>query len=667
MHSLKTIAKAAAWALCLMAALPLSSHAKDYTLSSPDGRLSTTVSLSSAITYDIKLDGQTVLLPSPLSMTLSTGETWGQDPRLVSAKKGSIRQTIQSPFYRSTSIKDDCQTLTLSFQGGWSLELRAYDKGIAYRFVSSRKGSYQIQSEQVTYRFNKDHNAFIPYISGGKDGDWESQKATSFQSPYTEGALGGFNQKRLAFLPLLVDTKIARVCLTEVNLEGYAGLYLMGDEEGTLKGEHALYPKTEKAGGHHDLQILVDSRQDYVARVEGPKAFPWRLTIVSDDDRDLASSTLVYQLANPCRLDDWSWVRPGKVAWEWWNAWNIYGVDFRAGINTQTYKYYIDFAARNHIEYILMDEGWAKPSQTDLTNIIDEIDMEEIVRYANERNVGVILWAAYLAFNQDMEKICQHYAQMGVKGFKIDFMNRDDQKVIDFMYRAAQTCARHHLLVNFHGTFKPAGLNREYPNVLNFEGVNGLESLKGTGGLKLNQVRYDASLPFIRQVAGPMDYTQGAMRNATRENYASASSEAMSQGTRCHQMGLYMVLDSPMNMLCDAPTNYDREQECTDLIARIPTVWDETRILKAKVGDYIITARRKGSTWYVGGITDWTPRDVTFSLKDLGLEKAHVELFQDGVNADRKASDYKRLEWNAQGEDILVHMASGGGFAAIIN
>jgi len=351
------------------------------------------------------------------------------------------------------------------------------------------------------------------------------------------------------------------------------------------------------------------------------------------------------------------------VAWDWWNDWNIQGVDFKAGINTETYKYYIDFAAKYGVEYVILDEGWAVNKQADLMQVVPEIDLKAIVDYAKGKGVGIVLWAGYYAFDRDMENVCRHYAGMGVKGFKVDFMDRDDQIVTDFYYRAAAMAAKYKLVLDFHGAFKPAGINRTYPNVLNCEGVNGLEQLKW-GKDKEAQVVYDTQIPFIRQAGGPMDYTQGAMRNAVSRNYYPCNTEPMSQGTRCRQLALYVVLDSPLNMMCDSPSNYMREPECTDFIAAVPTTWDETEVLDGKMGEYVVTMRRKGDAWYVGGITNWDARDLVVDTSFLPKGTYKVELFRDGVNADRKAEDYRRVEQTyTVGDTLQVHLAPGGGFA----
>ncbi len=412
--------------------------------------------------------------------------------------------------------------------------------------------------------------------------------------------------------------------------------------------------------------MIITEREDYIARVDSPRGLPWRIAIVTDDDRNLAASNLTYQLAEPSRVADVSWIKPGKVAWDWWNNWNLDGVDFLTGVNNDTYKAYIDFASANGIEYVILDEGWAVNLKADLFQVVDEINLQELVDYAAAKNVGLILWAGYYAFARDMERVCDHYSKMGIKGFKVDFMDRDDQIMTDFNARAAEMAAKYHLVLDLHGTHKPAGLNRTYPNLLNFEGVHGLENTKWAPE-SYDQVKYDVMVPFLRQVAGPLDYTQGAMLNGSRGNYHPCNSEPMSQGTRCRQLALYVTFDSPLNMLCDSPSNYMREQECTDYIAEIPTVWDETRILDASMGEYIVTARRKGDKLYIGGITDWTPRDMKVDLSFLPAGNHTATLFRDGVNAHRRGRDYKKETVNVSAQTPFdVHVAPGGGFVLIV-
>ena len=636
---------------------------KQFSLQSPDGALETNISIGNQLTYDISYQNKSVLNPSPINIDLAGGKP----PRFIGSTRSSVNQMVASPFYRSQEIADCYNQLMLKFKDNWNVEFRAYNEGIAYRFVYTGKKPVTIINEEVTYNFPDDVVGTVPFVKTGDDGDFESQLFNSFENIYTTDNLSKLNTQRLMFLPLVVDMENGvKVCITESDLESYPGLYLQATNTPQLKGYFAAYPKTTVQGGHNKLQQIVTEREDYIATANGARSFPWRIAIVTNSDKALASNNLSYLLAAPSRIKDISWIKPGKVAWDWWNDWNIAGVDFESGVNNPTYKAYIDFAADNGIEYVILDEGWAVNLQADLMQVVDDIDLQELIDYAKGKGVGIILWAGYYAFERDMENICRHYADMGVKGFKVDFMDRDDQQMTDFNYKAAETCAKYNLILDLHGTHKPAGLNRTYPNVLNFEGVNGLEQLKWSTS-ELDQVKYDVLIPFIRQVSGPMDYTQGAMRNATMSNYYPCNSEPMSQGTRTRQLALYTIFESPLNMLCDAPSNYIREPECTEYIAEIPTVWDETIVIDGKMGEYIVTARRSGDVWYVGGITDWNERDVEVDLSFLPMADYQLDLFTDGVNAHRKASDYKKTMRNLSGnKKINVKMKPGGGFAAKI-
>lgn len=637
---------------------------KQYQLTSPDGRLVATVTADKQLTYTITCDGREILAPSPIGIKVDNGTSWTDQVTVKDSKKGVIDETIDSPFYRSTTMQNNCYTLTLSLKNNWAVEFRAYNDGIAYRITSNIKKPFHIMEETADYRFPADFTVTASYVNAGKSGDFTSQFGNSFENIYNVLPLSQLDHGKLSFLPLVVDAgQGVKLCLSESHLENYPGLYLVASGNNTLKGIHAPYPKKVRQGGHNELEMLVESAEQYIAKVEGPRTFPWRIAMVSRSDKELADNNLTYILGAPSRVEDTSWIKPGKVAWDWWNDWNLEGVDFRAGINNETYKYYIDFASKHGIEYVILDEGWAVNKQADLFQVIPEIDIKELVDYGKTRNVGIVLWAGYWAFAKEMEQVCKHYSELGVKGFKVDFMNRDDQVMTEFLYQAAALAAKYHLVIDYHGIFKPAGINRTYPNVLNCEAVHGLEQMKWRPR-ECDQITYDTQIPYIRQAGGPMDYTQGAMRNTTRRGYYPNYSEPMSQGTRCHQLGLYIVLDSPINMLCDTPTNYNREPECTDFITAIPTTWDETRNLDGEIGKYIVTERRKGQTVYIGGINNWDARDIVIDTSVLPSGTYKAELFQDGVNADRKATDYKKVVKTVEaGEKLTIHLAPGGGFA----
>ena len=626
---------------------------KDYTLSSPDGGLEVKITADDGISWSLYRDGACLLTPSRVSMTLEDGTVYGT-----------------GKFRTAKGSEDDNNSLTFKFKE-CDLVFKAFDDGVAYRFISRSKTPFKVVSEQAEFALPDDWSMYVPDVRDYTD-NFETQYFNSFENTYSHIRVSEWDSARLAFLPLLVEApEGVKLCIMETDLMNYPGMYLYnGDGDTSLEGSYARYPKEMEQGGHNMLQMVVRSREDYIAKYDGATSFPWRIVAVSAEDKDLLANRLAYRLATPAAEgSDYSWVRPGKVAWEWWNDWNLTGVDFKTGINNDTYKYYIDFASKHGIEYVILDEGWAVNLKADLMQVVPEIDLEELVEYGRERNVGIILWAGYWAFDRDMENVCRYFSEMGVKGFKIDFMDRDDQMMVDFHRRAAETAAKYHLLVDFHGTYKPAGLDRTYPNVVNYEGVHGLEQMKWSGE-NVDQVTYDVTIPFIRMVPGPMDYTQGAMRNASKGNYRPVNSEAMSQGTRCRQLAEYIVFNSPLTMLCDSPSNYMKEPECLEFISEVPTVWDEIVPLEGKVAEYVAVAKRKGDVWYVGGMTDWNARDMEVDLLQvLGDGEWTVEIFTDGVNADRAGCDYRKSEYVLKAADnntfrLGVHLAPGGGFAA---
>ena len=515
------------------------------------------------------------------------------------------------------------------------------NEGMAYRFESTLNKPFQIADEQVTFNFPANHTAFISYVkSAAGYENIENQLINPFENVYTHCRLSEWDSHRLAFAPLLVEsTKGRKLLIIEADLINYPGMYLTNfDGKQSLKGYFARYPDKVKQGEDF-REELVETRMNYIASYEKGTQFPWRVIVVSQSDKELADNDIVYKLATPSN-GDYSWVKPGKVAWDWWNACNLSGVNFKAGINNDTYKYYIDFASAYGLEYIIMDEGWS--DLNNLYTINPEINLNTLITYATSKNVGILLWLPYYAFARDIEGVCKHYSAMGIKGFKIDFMDRDDQRMVDFHYRTAAIAAKHRLLIDYHGTYKPTGLHRTFPNVLNYEGVFGLENCKWMDPETFDLVTYDVTMPFIRMLAGPVDYTPGAMRNAARKNYRSIFNNPMSPGTRCHQLAQYIVYEAPLNMLADSPTAYEKEKECTGFIKGIPTVWDETQVLNGEVSQYISIARRKDNVWYVGALTNWDKREMELDFSFLGEGKYEVELFCDGINADRMATDYTR-------------------------
>ena len=649
-------------ALCAIAVAQ--ARPTERSITSPDGSLKLTVTIDKDIRWSVTDGSTTVIAPSQIAMQVGPEEVWGVNPILRKATTGSIDERIPSPLYKKAEVEDRCTTLTLSFKGDYAIELRAYDNAAAYRFVSTRKAPYTVKHEVAEFNFEDDNMVYCSYVRSNEKKSFAEQNYNSFEGPYVLEPMSKMGNNRLMYLPVLVDMGNKKVCITESDLRSYPGMYLYNSNNDTgLESNFAPVPDKITQGGHNMLQGEVQTAKPYIAEVAGARSFPWRICIVADNDAELLNDDMVFRLSQPNAIGDTSWIKAGKVAWEWWNNWGLYGVDFQPGINNRTYEYYIDFAARNGIEYVILDEGWSVNLKADLMQVVPEIDVKHLCDYGKERGVGIVLWAGYWALDRDMERVMKHYSEMGVKGFKIDFMDRDDQPMVEFYERAASTAAKYHLMCDFHGAFKPSGLSRMYPNVVNYEGVNGLEQVKWSTLEELDQVTYDVQIPFIRMVAGPMDYTQGAMMNSQKRGYRYSNAEPMSQGTRCRQLAMYVVFESPFNMLCDSPTAYEKEMECTEFIATIPTVWDQTVAMDGKVGEYCVIARRAGDVWYVGGMTNWDERELELDLSFLGEGNYKVTAFKDGVNANKIARDYSKTESSLEGRTMKVKMAMGGGFA----
>lgn len=592
--------------------------------------------------------------PSRLKMETSRG-VWGEN-----VGSGKVKKTSHKEY----------NAAVVNF-GDYSVELRAYMDGVAYRFISNIEGDYTVIDEVAEFAFYEEAMAWVPYVNFKPDAttDYSTQFYTSFENTYDYVALKDIDWRRLIFTPAVVESNGLDVCIVESNLEDYPGMFLSNrDGDGVIDTEFATVPDVVEQGDYNMLQGVVKTRKPYIAECSGKRTFPWRGVVIGGAT-DLANSRLVWNLADECRLEDTSWIKPGKVAWEWWNDWGLEGVDFKVGINNDTYKYYIDFASRYGIEYVILDEGWSVKGEADLMKVVPEIDIKELVDYAAERNVGIILWAGYWALQRDIEGLCKHYSEMGVKGWKVDFLDRDDQQMVRFVYDLAEIAAKYKMLVDYHGVYKPTGLNRTYPNAINFEGVHGLETMKWLGR-EHDQITYDVTIPFIRAVAGPMDYTPGAMRNAPRDTYEPNYSRPMSQGTRCHQLAMYVVYNQPLAMLCDSPTAYEKEPEYTQFLAEIPTVWRAKRVRDGEIGEYVIvTATANDKSEYIAGLNGNTPRPIPLILPtDFDWEVESIEVWMDGDNTSVDGIDYEHIVIPSYDVKALRKalkgrvMAAGGGY-----
>jgi alpha-glucosidase len=646
----------------LSSALLNAQKSKVFDIKSQDGNITLQVETSAKIRWSAQCKGQQIIVPSAISLHLQGGDVMGDNVKIVSSKTEKISNAITAINYIKANITDNYNQLTLNCKGDFGLIFRVYNDGIAYRFFTKKKGKVVILNEEANFNFAGDQKSFIPIMW-----DYRGNKIfnSSFEALYRQINISQFPKDSLAFLPILVDVgNNKKVAILEADLEDYPGMYLnINETRKGFMGVYAPYPLECQLGGFGNINYIPVKRADYIANTSGTRNFPWRAIVISENDKDLLNNDMVQKLASPPRINDITWIQPGQVAWDWWNNWNISHVDFRAGINNQTYKYYIDFAAANKIKYIIMDGGWSE--NLDLTKVVPEINVQEIADYGKQKGVGVILWASWYAITQQMDKVFPLYSKMGIKGFKIDFIDRDDQLAVASTYEIAKKAADYNLLVDYHGAFKPTGLQRTYPNVIGYEGVKGLENLKWA---MEDAPRYAVSIPFIRMMAGPMDYTPGAMRNSNKANFRPINDMPMSQGTRCNQIAMYVVYEAPLQMLSDNPTIYMKEQECTDFITKIPTTFDETVALDGKVGEYAAVARRKGNVWFVGAMSNWDSRELTLEFSFLGKGTYEAVVFKDGINADRDATDYKREVISiSSGDKLKINLSPGGGWSARIS
>lgn len=644
--------------LLLIGNASLAAKEKKYVLSSPDGTLKVEISVGNELAYQVMHGNDTILSHSNIGLVLENGTIVGKTPRITGERRRKIKDNIESPFYRFKEFVATGNELDLKLKGGFGIIFRAYNEGVAYRFYTTQSSDIIIKEEQAEFNFKEDYTAYLPYTTNDK-----KPMAMAYQNVYDITPLSKA-QPKLAFLPVTVDCGSVKLTLLESDLEAYPGMFVQSQQgKYGLKGVFAPYPaKTDFYPWRK--QEYVTETTDFISRSRGSRSYPWRVLAITEKDTDMPVNNLVYALASPNRIGDTSWIKTGKVAWDWWNDWNLKGVPFKAGINMDTYKYYIDFASRNGLEFIVLDEGWYDPKSGDMLTVIPELDLTELIAYGKSKGVEIVLWTVFNVLDSQLEAACKKYADMGIKGFKVDFLDRDDQTAVEMVYRIAEMTARYKLTLDLHGIYKPTGINRTYPHIINFESVFGMEEVKWTD-IKNNMPLYDVTFPYIRMMAGPVDYTPGAMRNATKADWRAMYYTPASMGTRCHQLAAYIVHDSPFTMLCDAPTNYLNEQECVDFIASLPVEVDSTFIASGELGKYIVTVRKKDVNWYIGGMTNWDERDVQldFSFLPEGMSYTAV-LFKDGVNANKQAEDYRKETIRIDKDSRLtLHLASGGGFA----
>ena len=623
-------------------------------LSSPNGEIKVTLNITDKIYYSIAYDGDVLLKDNSLQLALKD-EVLGQNPRLRRRKYVSVDEQLTPVMpLKFSTVTNQYNQLTLTFKN-YSVEFRAYDDGVAYRFVTSRKGEVEVLGEEFAVNFPDDYLLHLQQPGGFK---------TSYEEPYTHVFSNEWKPSdKMSVLPVLIDTrKQYKILISESDLTDYPCMFLKGTGD---NGIVSTFPKAPLAFGEDgDRSLKITQEADYIAKTSGARNYPWRYFVLTKDDRQLLENTMTYKLAGKNQLQDVSWIKPGQVSWEWWNDASPYGpdVNFVSGYNLETYKYYIDFASKFGIPYIIMDEGWAKSTRDPYTPN-PKVDLLELIRYGKVKNVGIVLWLTWLTVENNFD-LFKTFNEWGIKGVKIDFMDRSDQWMVNYYERVAKEAAKHHLFVDFHGSFKPAGLEYKYPNILSYEGVRGMEQM---GGCYPDNSIY---LPFMRNAVGPMDYTPGAMISMQPNVYRAERPNSASIGTRAYQLALFVIFESGLQMLADNPTLYYRNEDCTRFITSVPVTWDETVALEAKAGEYAIIAKRKGDKWFIGGMTNngQTEREFAVKLDFLKKDRAYqMTSFEDGINAGRQAMDYRCKSSQVKNGDVLtVKMVRNGGFAAVI-
>ena len=634
----------------------IQSFGKDHQLMSPDGKTEIIISLNSNLNLQVKFQSNVIFDAKNIFIELEDDTKLGVNSVVLNTESVSVDRNINPEIKEKyANIHELYNELKLDFSGDYSFVLRAYNDGIAYRFLTRIKNTITIVKENLDLSFADSDSIY-----------YQKSKTfnSSYETPYQHKAIKDITTDGYCHLPVLIEKQNGvKVLISESDLENYPGLWLKATGTSDLKSAHAGYPLEFKNEGNAYVRGQVAKHANYIAKSNGEREFPWRVYVISKDDAGLITNTLIYQMAKPSRIKDVSWIKPGVVTFDWWGRRNIFGTDFKAGINTETAKYFIDFAAEFEFEYFLFDDGWSK--QGDLFDINPGLNMEEVMTYAEQKGVKIMLWVIWNTFEKQKKAAWDQFEKWGISGIKFDFMNRDDQKMVQFYHDVAEEAAKRKMVIDFHGAYKPTGLRRAYPNVLTREALIEFEY---NGGSDHVNPDHDNFLPYIRMVTGPMDYIPYTTHNAQKKNFRPVGDMPMGQGTRAHSMALFVILESPMQMLPDSPSDYYQERECTEFISKIPVEWDDIKVLDAKIGDYTVIARKNDDNWYVGAITDWDPREFEINFDFLSEGNYELEYIEDGINADERAIDYKRKTGNITNkENMKIQLAPGGGWIARIN
>jgi len=627
-------------------------------MTSSNGKIVVEVSAKDTLRYSVSLENTALLSNALAAMKTQSGEWLGVKSVLKTTRKRSVNEIIENPVpFKRKFIPDHYNELTLEFKNQFEVQFRVYDDGVAYRFKTSKKDSLVISQEIAMFRFTNTGTVYWPEVQKRDDCDIYH---TSFEEPYKILPINEIKSTSMAFSPVLINAGNTKILLTESDLLDYPGMFFKGSSAKAVTGEFAAYPEKEVVQGGEFKQWVVKSRKPYIAKTKGARTFPWRVIGISQHDKDLLMNDMVYRLASPPAQKDWSWVKPGISTEEWINGINLHGIDFKAGYNTASYKYYIDFAADVGLDYVMLDAGWSDPD--DLFKITPGMDLKEIASYAKSKNIKLVMWTLAMTLDRQLEDALKMFSELNVAVVMTDFMDRDDQKMVNFYSRIAEATARYKMMTMFHGAFKSAGFERTWPNAVTREGVIGTEY--NIWSDKANP-EHDLLIPFIRMSSGVMDYEPGLMSNANKESFKSSRDHVMSQGTRAHQLAMFIVYESPLQLFCGNPSDAWKEKDFMKFLASFPTTWDETVILDAKLGDYILLARRKGTDWFIGALGDWSPHDFEVDLSFLGDGEFAVTTVADGINSGKYPSDYKISKLQLSKKDTLkVQMAPAGGYVA---
>lgn len=646
---------------CLTIPVLNAKPADTLSVSSPSGRIVIKTWMAGRLTYDVLYDGRKIMNASAIDLQLDKSRSVSSAGAIRSHSVNKITARIICPVPEKRRIIPDVYNLlTIRFRQPFRVEFRVYDDGLAYRILSAFSDSVFVENEVAEFRFPPAVHAWFPQIHKRSDADIFH---TSFEEEYQFRRIDSIKTGEMAFSPVLMDPATGpKIAITESDLEEYPGMFLGGTGSAALRGVFAGYPLEEKATEGIYPQMLVTKRAPYIARTIGTRSFPWRVIIIAVDDHELPLNDLVYRLGASSRIGDLSWIEPGNLTDEWIIDLNLFNVPFRAGLNSESYKYYLDFAKRFGFRRIMMDAGWS--DNRDLFKITQAINMDTLLAYAGERGVKLSMWTLAMTLDRQLDSALDRFCRWGVNFIMTDFIDRDDQKAVRFYYRIAKACADHKIMIMFHGAFPPKGFNRTYPNAVAREGVLGSEYNIWSSRVT---PQHDLTLPFTRMLAGGFDYEPGLLNNATKTGTRPVSGVVTSPGTRCHQLAMFVVYDSPMQIFSGNPSEGMREPEMMSLIGHLPTTWDETLIPAAKVPEYIVTVRRNGESWFAAGMCDWDPRDIVLKLDFLSEGELYsATLCTDGINADRYAADYvlqKDITFK-KGDEIKIHLATGGGFLA---